>query len=78
MMSDLYNRCGSIRKQIAQLPTGTHNETWILHGYYHSLAVFLQNCRLQKVDKLENSSYSSSETEPLIQIDKVWSEVQHV
>lgn len=45
MMSELHNRCGSERKQLLQLPLGTHNETWTLQGYYHSLAMFLQNCR---------------------------------
>lgn len=48
MMTELYNRCGSIRKQLLQVPGGTHNETWQIHGYYHSLAVFFQNCRLKE------------------------------
>lgn len=48
MMTELYNRCGSIRKQIIQVPGGTHNETWQIQGYYHSLAVFFQNCRLKE------------------------------
>ncbi|XP_022904705.1 protein ABHD13 [Onthophagus taurus] len=50
MMSDLHTRCGSTSKQLLQLISGTHNETWTLPGYYHSLAVFLQNCRLQNRD----------------------------
>ncbi|XP_065160536.1 protein ABHD13 [Atheta coriaria] len=50
MMTDLHSRCGSTRKQLLQLPSGTHNETWTLQGYYHSLAVFLQNCRLHKLE----------------------------
>lgn len=48
MMTELYNRCGSIKKQILQIPGGTHNETWQMHGYYHSLAVFFQNCRIKE------------------------------
>lgn len=48
MMTELYNRCGSLRKQIIQVPAGTHNETWQVQGYYHSLAVFFQNCRLKE------------------------------
>lgn len=63
MMNDLYSRCGSERKQLLQLPLGTHNETWTLQGYYHSLAVFLQNCRLQTIDRTQlpdaaHSTYS--------------------
>lgn len=50
MMTELHERCGSERKQLLQLPSGTHNETWTLQGYYHSLAVFLQNCRLQSME----------------------------
>lgn len=49
MMSELYNRCGSARKQMLQLPNGTHNETWTVQGYYHSLAVFLQNNRMNRL-----------------------------
>lgn len=56
MMSELHSRCGSERKQLLQLPLGTHNETWTLQGYYHSLAVFLQNCRLQNIDRTEMAS----------------------
>lgn len=48
MMAELHGRCGSERKQLLTIPSGTHNETWTLHGYYHSIAVFLQNCRLQR------------------------------
>ncbi|KAK4877423.1 hypothetical protein RN001_009929 [Aquatica leii] len=50
MMVDLHSRCGSARKQLLQLQTGTHNETWTVKGYYHALAVFLQNCRLQIIE----------------------------
>lgn len=49
MMSELYSLCGSERKQLLQLPAGTHNETWTISGYYHSIAVFLHNCKLQKM-----------------------------
>nr|CAI5850812.1 unnamed protein product [Callosobruchus analis] len=53
MMLELHNRCVSIRKQILQIPTGTHNETWQIQGYYHSIAVFLQNCRLKNISELD-------------------------
>ncbi|KAK9887043.1 hypothetical protein WA026_019968 [Henosepilachna vigintioctopunctata] len=49
MMNELHSSCGSYTKQLLQLTTGTHNETWTLPGYYHSLAMFLQSCRIQNV-----------------------------
>jgi fermentation-respiration switch protein FrsA (DUF1100 family) len=51
MMSELYNSCRSIRKQLLQIPDGTHNETWTAQGYYHSVAVFLHNCRIHTEEK---------------------------
>ncbi|KAJ8922354.1 hypothetical protein NQ315_004297 [Exocentrus adspersus] len=53
MMSELHNRCSSIRKQLLQVPNGTHNETWQVQGYYHSLAVFFQSCRLKNIQKYD-------------------------
>lgn len=47
MMSELHRACNSVRKQLLLVPDGTHNETWTVQGYYHSVAVFLQNCRIQ-------------------------------
>ncbi|CAH1119738.1 unnamed protein product [Phaedon cochleariae] len=47
MMQELHSSCSSVRKQILQIPTGTHNETWQLQGYYRSLAVFLGSCRIK-------------------------------
>ncbi|CAG9763377.1 unnamed protein product [Ceutorhynchus assimilis] len=49
MMQDLYERSGCIRKQLYQLPAGTHNETWQLPGYYHAIALFLQNYRISSL-----------------------------
>lgn len=57
MMSELYTNCRSLRKQLLQIPDGTHNETWTTQGYYHSFAVFLQNCRMQT--QAEKSDYSN-------------------
>lgn len=74
MMTELYSRCGSIRKQLLQIPAGTHNETWSLQGYYHSLAVFLQSCRMHKLE----SNYEGNKEECLIPVEKLWSNVQEV
>lgn len=72
MMSELYTRCGSIRKQLLQIPSGTHNETWSVQGYYHSLAVFLQNCRLNSIDILKEAKECS------IAVEKPWNGVQDI
>lgn len=76
MMSELYNRCGSERKQLLQMPAGTHNETWTLQGYYHSLAVFLQNCRLHVSKSLEDKYKGNKEC--FIPIETPWTNVQEV
>lgn len=60
MMVDLHNRCGSARKQLLQFQSGTHNETWTVHGYYHALALFLQNCRVQNEEGTLSLSKSNS------------------
>ncbi|XP_019865001.1 protein ABHD13 [Aethina tumida] len=63
MMAELHHRCGSFRKQLLQIPGGTHNETWQMQGYYHSLAVFLQNCRVQNtIEQQNNLQFSESVT----------------
>lgn len=72
MMSELYSRCGSIRKQLLQIPAGTHNETWSVQGYYHSVAVFLQNCRLNSVDTIRQ------EKECSVMVEKQWNGVQDI
>lgn len=71
MMSELYSRCGSIRKQLLQIAAGTHNETWSVQGYYHSLAVFLQNCRLNSVDTQHSK-------ECAVTMEKQWNGVQEI
>lgn len=72
MMSELYTRCGSVRKQLLQIPTGTHNETWMVQGYYHSLAVFLQNCRLNSVDTLQQTKECS------VLVEKEWNGIHNI
>ncbi|CAH2012077.1 unnamed protein product [Acanthoscelides obtectus] len=71
MMLELYNRCGSIRKQILHIPAGTHNETWQIQGYYHSIAVFLQNCRLKSF--AESDKRCEADT-----LKSMWTNVQDV
>ncbi|BET02686.1 Abhydrolase domain-containing protein [Nesidiocoris tenuis] len=42
MMTELHSRCSSPFKQLLQLPTGGHNDTWACHNYYASIASFLK------------------------------------
>jgi fermentation-respiration switch protein FrsA (DUF1100 family) len=70
MMSELYNSCRSIRKQLLQIPDGTHNETWTAQGYYHSVAVFLHNCRIHTEEKDDFSNK--------IDISVSWNNVQNI
>lgn len=75
MMSELYNRCSSIRKQLLRIPGGTHNETWQKPGYYHAVDNFLKNCRLAVENKFinnfdkENQAYCEN---------SIWSNVENV
>lgn len=32
MMSHLYSKCGSLRKEMLQIAGGTHNDTWTGNG----------------------------------------------
>ncbi|XP_065339390.1 protein ABHD13 [Cloeon dipterum] len=45
MMTTLSQRCGSIHKQLLCFETGSHNETWTCHGYYHAISTFLNDLR---------------------------------
>ncbi|KAJ8969473.1 hypothetical protein NQ317_015288 [Molorchus minor] len=74
MMSELHNRCNSIRKQLLQIPSGTHNETWQIQGYYHSLAVFLQSCRLKNIRQEYDIKVGSEK----VQGDSLWNNVQTI
>ncbi|KAJ8970444.1 hypothetical protein NQ314_001239 [Rhamnusium bicolor] len=74
MMFELHNRCGSIRKQLLQVPSGTHNETWQIQGYYHSLAVFLQSCRLKNL----RQEYDIKTDNVKIQSNSLWNNVQTI
>ncbi|XP_060519937.1 protein ABHD13 [Cylas formicarius] len=78
MMHDLFSRCNSLRKQLFQVPTGTHNETWQMPGYYHTVALFLQNCRIKtlmrqaKIEINSDSEGKSSDSQSL------WNAVQEI
>lgn len=91
MMSELYSRCGSTSKRLLEVPRGTHNETWTQREYYHSVAVFLQNCRVQAAAAVSStneqqtirveSSSGSDNKEYCVQIHEGntrWSGVQAV
>ncbi|XP_056630568.1 protein ABHD13 [Diorhabda carinulata] len=76
MMAELHNRCGSARKQLLQVPAGTHNETWLLQGYYRSMAVFLQSCSL---DNINNSNFDIKvASDKNNKSESVWIDVQTV
>ncbi|XP_063228839.1 protein ABHD13 [Bacillus rossius redtenbacheri] len=47
MMSELHGLCRAHR-QLLQLETGTHNDTWTCPGYYHALANFLRDARARR------------------------------
>lgn len=73
MMQELHNRCDSIRKQLLQIPAGTHNETWQLQGYYRSMAVFLQSCRLDNSVHVSFDIKNEKTTS-----NSIWSDVQTI
>ncbi|KAG5898082.1 hypothetical protein JTB14_001786 [Gonioctena quinquepunctata] len=75
MMHELYNRCSSFRKQLLQVPAGTHNETWQIQGYYRSLAVFLQNCSLENSIK---EDFDIKVEQEKTQNNCIWNNVQTV
>lgn len=74
MMFELHNRCSSLRKQLLQIPGGTHNETWQVQGYYHSMAVFLQNCRLKNF----RHECDSKSDDVHIDSNNLWNHVQTI
>lgn len=42
MMSHLYSKCGSLRKEMLQIAGGTHNDTWTGNGYELLSQYFIQ------------------------------------
>jgi len=48
MMLSLYEGSGSRLKHLALFPSGTHNETWQLPGYYQTINQFLSEVRRLK------------------------------
>ncbi|XP_022233890.2 protein ABHD13 [Drosophila obscura] len=47
MMRALYTKCGSELKRLLEFPGGSHNDTWIVDGYYQAIGQFL--AELQEV-----------------------------
>uniref|UniRef100_A0A1B6JLD1 Protein ABHD13 n=1 Tax=Homalodisca liturata TaxID=320908 RepID=A0A1B6JLD1_9HEMI len=43
MMKELHTLCGSLQKQLLQVDSGTHNDTWVCPGYYANIANFLNS-----------------------------------
>ncbi|XP_017835110.1 protein ABHD13 [Drosophila busckii] len=41
MMRALYTQCGSEQKRMIEFPGGSHNDTWIVDGYYQGIGNFL-------------------------------------
>ncbi|XP_013106411.1 protein ABHD13 [Stomoxys calcitrans] len=67
MMRALYTACGSERKRILEFVGGSHNDTWIVDGYYQGLKTFLNECQ-NIVPPLEKPPEKSN----------VWNEIQDV
>ncbi|XP_034667403.1 protein ABHD13 isoform X2 [Drosophila subobscura] len=47
MMRALYTKCGSDLKRLLEFPGGSHNDTWIVDGYYQAIGQYLSE--LQEV-----------------------------
>ncbi|XP_023014030.2 abhydrolase domain containing 13-like protein Bem46 [Leptinotarsa decemlineata] len=75
MMKELHMSCSSSRKNLLQIPAGTHNETWQIQGYYRSLAVFLQSCRLENNIKKDFDIKVENEK---TQSNSLWNNVQTI
>ncbi|CAD7086282.1 unnamed protein product [Hermetia illucens] len=44
MMQTLHMKCGSTRKRLLEFTGGSHNDTWVIDGYYQGIATFLVEC----------------------------------
>lgn len=67
MMRSLYTQCASEKKRILEFIGGSHNDTWVVDGYYQGIKEFLTECQnvtlpLQKPPEKSN----------------VWNEIQIV
>lgn len=67
MMRMLHTRCGSSVKYLLEFTGGSHNDTWIIDGYYQGLANFL-NERLNNVQPLQTPPSKRN----------MWKEIQEV
>ncbi|XP_037960286.1 protein ABHD13 [Teleopsis dalmanni] len=45
MMRSLYTECGSKKKYVLEFIGGSHNDTWIVDGYYQGIKNFLNECQ---------------------------------
>ena len=43
MMTELFEACGAETKRLARFPGGTHNETWMVNGYYEVVDYFFKH-----------------------------------
>ncbi|XP_030377298.1 protein ABHD13 [Scaptodrosophila lebanonensis] len=66
MMRALYNRCGSERKRLLEIVGGSHNDTWIVDGYYQEISTFLADLQ-QHPPPLQKAPEKSN----------VWVELEH-
>ncbi|XP_037710506.1 protein ABHD13 [Drosophila subpulchrella] len=66
MMRALYTKCGSELKRLLEFPGGSHNDTWIVDGYYQAVAGFLAELQQQPSPLLKAPEKSN-----------VWVELEH-
>ncbi|EDW57785.1 protein ABHD13 [Drosophila virilis] len=66
MMRALYTKCGSEQKRMLEFPGGSHNDTWIVDGYYQSIGGFLFELQ-QQPSPLQKPPEKSN----------VWVELEH-
>ena len=45
MMRALFTKCGSEQKRVLEFIGGSHNDTWVVEGYYQGLKGFLNECQ---------------------------------
>ncbi|XP_017024041.1 protein ABHD13 [Drosophila kikkawai] len=66
MMRALYTQCGSDLKRLLEFPGGSHNDTWIVEGYYQAVGGFLAELQ-QQPTPLQKAPEKSN----------VWVELEH-
>ncbi|KAH8244482.1 protein ABHD13 [Drosophila bipectinata] len=66
MMRALYAKCGSELKRLLEFPGGSHNDTWIVDGYYQAIGGFLTELQ-KEPSPLQKAPEKSN----------VWGELEH-